>query len=291
MPDASTAAAALQTGEIDYVEQPSPDLIPTLERNRDLKLMAINPVGYDIWLRINHTQPPFNQPSARQALLYLIDQQENLQAIGARPAEQVPYCPAWFLCGTKLESEAGARGLGRIDVAKAKALLAEAGYDGRKVVFLNATDNTINNAATLTMAENFRRAGLNMDVPAMDWATVTQRRNKKEPPEQGGWNLFVTVANVLDGSSPLTNLYLASPCENGLAGWPCDQPLEDLRRAWWEESDPAKRAALLDQVSARAFEVLPYINAGQFRTLSAFRANLDGVRATTIPVFWGIEKR
>lgn len=291
MPDASTAAAALQTGEIDYVEQPSPDLIPALERNRDLKLMAVNPVGYDIWLRINHTQPPFNDPRARQALLYLIDQHENLQAIGARPAEQVPYCPAWFLCGTPLETASGARGLRAIDVAKAKALLAEAGYDGRKVVFLNATDNPINNAATLTMSENFRRAGLNMDVPAMDWATVTQRRNKKEPPEQGGWNLFVTVANALDGSSPLTNLYLASPCENGLAGWPCDQPLEDLRRAWWEESDPAGRAALLEKVSARAFDVLPYINAGQFRTLSAFRANLDGVRATTIPVFWGIEKR
>ena len=103
--------------------------------------------------------------------------------------------------------------------------------------------------------------------------------------------VFVTVANVMDGSSPLTNLYLASPCENGLAGWPCDQPLEDLRRAWWEESDPAKRAKLLDGVHARAFEVLPYINAGQFRTLSAFRANLVGIRATTIPVFWGVEKR
>lgn len=291
MPDASTAAAALQRGEIDYIEQPNPDLLPTLERNRDIKLMAINPIGYDIWLRLNHAQPPFNDPRARQALLYLIDQKENLDAIGARPSEQVPYCPAYFFCGSPLETAAGARGLQRIDVAKAKALLAEAGYDGRKVVFLDPTDNPINHASTLTMAENFRKAGLNMDVPAMDWGTVTQRRNKKEPQDQGGWNLFVTVANVMDGSSPLTNLYLASPCENGLAGWPCDPQLEELRRAWWEESDPAKRAKLLDGVHARAFDVLPYINAGQFRTLSAFRANLVGIRATTIPVFWGVEKR
>ena len=140
------------------------------------------------------------------------------------------------------------------------------------------------------MAQNFARAGLNMDVPAMDWATVTQRRNKKDPVDQGGWSLFITLANVLDGSSPLTNLYLASPCENGIAGWPCDHQLEDLRRAWWEESDPAKRKLLLEAVQARAFEVLPYINAGQFHTLSAFRSNLEGIRATTIPVFWGVEK-
>jgi peptide/nickel transport system substrate-binding protein len=291
MPDASTAASALQTGEIDYVEQPSPDLIPTLERNHDIKLMAINPVGYDIWLRLNQAQPPFSDPRARQALLYLVDQRENLDAIGIRPSEQVPYCPAYFFCGTPLESDAGARGLQRVDIPRAKALLAEAGYDGRKVVFLNATDNPINNAATLTMAQNFSHAGLNMDVLAMDWATVTQRRNRKEPQDQGGWNLFITVANVLDGSNPLTNLYLASPCENGLAGWPCDPKLEALRRSWWEEEDPAKRTEILQAVQARAFDVLPYINAGQFRTLTAFRANLSGVRPTTIPVFWGVEKR
>ena len=96
---------------------------------------------------------------------------------------------------------------------------------------------------------------------------------------------------MLDGSNPLTNLYLASPCENGLAGWPCDPKLEALRRSWWEEEDPAKRTEILQAVQARAFDVLPYINAGQFRTLTAFRANLSGVRATTIPVFWGVEKR
>ena len=291
MPDAATTAAALQTGEIDYVEQPSPDLVPTLERNRDIKLMAINPVGYDIWFRFNSTQPPFNDPRARQAMLYLIDPKENLEAIGVRPSEQVAECRAYFLCGTPLETDAGAAGLRRIDVAKARTLLAEAGYNGAKVVFLDPTDNPINHAATLTMAQNFTKAGLNMDLPAMDWATVTQRRNKKDPPDKGGWNLFITIANVLDGSNPLTNLYLAAPCENGLAGWPCDPKLEELRRAWWEESDPAKRAKLVDAVQTQAYQTLPYIMAGQFRTLTAFRSNLEGIRPTTIPVFWGVEKR
>jgi peptide/nickel transport system substrate-binding protein len=291
MPDAATAAAALQTGEVDYVEQPSPDLIPILEKDKNIKLMAINPIGYDIWLRPNSAIPPFDKPAARQALLYLVDQKENLDAIGIRASEQVPYCPAFFMCGSPLETSAGARGLQRIDVAKAKSLLAEAGYAGERVVFMDPTDQAINHAATLTMAQNFAKGGLNMDVPAMDWASVTQRRNKKDPIEAGGWSLFLTIANVLDGSSPLTNLYLAAPCTNGLAGWPCDEELEQLRRSWWEEPDPAKRHALLDKVQARAYEVLPYINAGQFRTLGAFRTNIEGVRATTIPVFWGVEKK
>ena len=291
MPDSATAAAALRTGEIDFLEIPAPDLIPTLERAPGVTVAAVNPIGSDIWLRINHTQKPFDDPRARQALLYLIDQREILEAIGIRPTEQVPYCPAWFMCGTPLESAAGARGLQRIDIPRARALLAEAGYDGGRIVFLNPTDTPANSAATLTMAENFKKAGLNVDVPAMDWATLTQRRNKKDAPDQGGWNLFITVANVLDGSSPLTNLYLASPCENGIAGWPCDAKLEELRRAWWEEPDGAKRTAILQQVHARAFDVLPYVNGGQYRTLAAHRSNVTGIRPTTIPVFWGVEKR
>ncbi len=291
LPDPATAAAALQRGEIDLIEQPSPDLIPTLERARDVRTMAINPVGFMVWLRINHTQPPFDRPEARQALLHLVNQQDVLNAIGVRASEQVPYCPAYFFCGTPLESAAGAVGLRAANLDRARALLGQAGYDGRRIVFLNATDNHINNAATLTMAEAFRGAGLNMDVPAMDWATVTQRRNRREAQDAGGWNMFVTVANVLDGQNPLTNLYLASPCEGGLTGWPCDAALEALRRSWWEENDAAKRAEILQRVQARAYAVLPYINAGQFRALAAYRTNVVGLRPTIVPVFWGVEKR
>ncbi|MCC7282256.1 MAG: ABC transporter substrate-binding protein [Acetobacteraceae bacterium] len=291
MPDAGTAVSALRTGEIDFIEQPAPDLIPMLERDRNIRTMAINPTGFMIWLRINHLNPPFNDPRARQALLFLVNQQDNLNAAGIRPSEQVPYCPSYFLCGTPLESHAGAVGLREADIPHAQTLLREAGYDGGRVVFLNAVDSPINNAATLTMAEAFRRAGLNMDVPSMDWATLTQRRNRREPIDQGGWSLFVTVANVLDAQNPLTNLYLASPCEGGLAGWPCDAELEALRRAWWEESDAARRKQILERVHARAYQVVPYINAGQFRTLAAFRANVQGIRATTVPVFWGVEKK
>lgn len=291
IPDPATAVAALQTGEIDFIEQPAPDLVPVLERNRNVRLFALNPVGFMVWLRINHLHPPFSDPRARQALLHLVNQQDVLNAIGVRPSEQVPYCPAYFFCGTPLESHAGAVGLRGVDIPRARALLAESGYDGRTVVFLNAGDAPINNAATLTLADAFRKAGLAVDVQTTDWATLTQRRNRREPPEAGGWSFFVTVANVLDGQTPLTNLYLASPCEGGLTGWPCDQELERLRRAWWEERDPERRRAVLEAVHRRAYEVVPYINAGQFRTLAAHRANVHGLRPTIIPVFWGVEKR
>lgn len=290
LPDPATAAAALDRGEIDFMEQPSPDLIAQLERNPQIKVAPINPVGYMVWLRIDHLHPPFNDARARQALLFLVNQQDVLNGIGIRPVDQVPYCPSYFLCGTPYETDAGAMGLKEEDIPRAQQLLKAAGYDGRPVVFLNATDNLINNAATLVMADAFKRAGLNMDVPSMDWGTLTQRRNRREPPAQGGWDMFVTVANVLDAETPLTNLYLASPCEGGLSGWPCDEELEALRRSWWEEPDRGKRRAILERVQERAYQVVPYINAGQFRTNAAWRTNVKGIRPTIIPVFWGVSK-
>lgn len=289
--DPATSAAALQSGEIDYIETPTPDVLPVLARNRNIRTYALNPIGSMVWLRPNHTIPPFNNPAARQALLFLVNQQENLQAIGVPPSEQVPYCPAYFLCGTLLETAAGAQGLREVDLDRARTLLREGGYNGERVVFLNAGDWSANNAVVLTMAENMRRAGINIDVVTTDWATVTQRRNRREPIDQGGWNLFVTIANVLDSQNPLVNVYLAASCNAAPAGWPCDAELERLRAAWWEESDPAKRRVILDQVQERAYQVLPYINGGQYRTLAAYRSNIEGLRPTIIPVFWGVSKR
>ena len=66
--------------------------------------------------------------------------------------------------------------------------------------------------------------------------------------------------------------------------------LERLRLAWSQEGDPEKRRALLERVHARAYEVLPYINAGQFRANAAWRTNVTGIRPTTVPVFWGVTK-
>lgn len=290
IPDPATAMGALSSGEIDFWELPPPDLVPVLETMPNVRLQSIDPIGSQVWLRMNHQQPPFNNPKARQALLHAISQKDVLDAAGVMPQDRVERCNAFFYCGTPLESRAGTEGLESPDLEAARALLKEAGYDGRRVVFLDAADLFANHAATLVMSEAFRQIGINVDVVTTDFATLTARRNKREPVEQGGWNLFVTVGNVLDGGDPLSSLYLASPCQGGLAGWPCDEKLEELRRAWYQEQDPVKRRALVDDVQRQAYQTVPYAPAGQFRTRAAFRTNLQGLRATTVPVFWGITK-
>ena len=98
------------------------------------------------------------------------------------------------------------------------------------------------------------------------------------------------MATALDASAPLTNPYLAIPCPNDVAGFPCDEELQRLRRSWWESTDEAERAKLADQIQVRAYQVVPYINGGQWKQLTAVRTNVSGLGETTVPVFWEVAK-
>lgn len=290
LPDANTALSALIAGEIDYLQQPPMETYPLIESDDNLKLTYVDPNGSMLWVRMNHLQAPFDNPKGRQALLHIVDQVANMQAIGAPAGNYLEFCGSYFMCGTPLETSAGTEGMATPDLDKARALLAEAGYDGREIVFMHSGDQSPASTASLVVADRMRQAGLNVKVEALDWGTLSQRRNSKEPPEDGGWNVFITTASTLDASTPLTNVYLASPCPNNIAGFSCDEELEKLRQAWWQSGDEQERKDLVDRIQLRAYDVVPYVNGGQWRQYAAIRSNIKGIGATIIPVFWGVEK-
>ena len=101
---------------------------------------------------------------------------------------------------------------------------------------------------------------------------------------------FKVDIQPLDASTPLTNPYLATPCPNNVAGFPCDEELQRLRRSWWESTDEAERAKLADRIQERAYQVVPYINGGQWKQFTAVRTNISGLGETTVPVFWEVSK-
>jgi peptide/nickel transport system substrate-binding protein len=137
------------------------------------------------------------------------------------------------------QTDAGAEPYRKPDLAKAKQLLAEGGYKGEKIVVLLPTDISYLNAAALVTIQTLKSIGMTVDAQSSDWATITGRRAKKEAPEAGGWNVYVTVAGEFDVNSPVTNAYLSAACGNALPGWPCDKPLDELRTAWIRETAPA----------------------------------------------------
>ena len=87
IPDTSTAASALQTGEIDWLEQPSPDLQPLLAKDKTITVAIKDPTGAIAILRMNQLVPPFDNPAIRRALLGAIDQEDYMVAVAGSDKE------------------------------------------------------------------------------------------------------------------------------------------------------------------------------------------------------------
>ncbi len=290
IPDANSSIAALKKGEVDYIDGVPPDYITPLRTDPNVKLTAAG--SWQGWMIMNQAHPPFNNPKVRQALLKAVNQERFTAAMGYPLDMRVTYCATFFLCGGPNDTAAGAEPYRTPDVAKAKQMLAESGYKGEKVVLLVPTDITYLNGEALMAAQTMKSIGMNVDMQTSDWASIGARRAKKDAPEAGGWNMYVTVAGGFDVDSPITNAYLSASCGNSLPGWPCDKPLDELRLAWLKEANPAKRKAALDAFQARAYEAVPYINAGQYSPAVATRKEIKGTDKLWggIPNLWVLDK-
>src|SRR5665213_2718252 len=140
MPDAQTAVNALQSGEIDFLEAPSFDILPVLKANPELKVETLNKLGYQTLGRMNFLYPPFDNVKVRRAAFMAMNQKDVLDALVGNP-EYYKICGALFVCGTPLATDAGSETLVKGDgMAEAKKLLAESGYDGTPIVILAPGD-------------------------------------------------------------------------------------------------------------------------------------------------------
>jgi peptide/nickel transport system substrate-binding protein len=289
LPDSNSATAALKNGEVDVIEQVPPDYINPLRADPNIKIGGGG--AWQGFIVMNQLHPPFNNEKARQAVLHAVSQEKFLAGMGFPLDMRVTYCPTWFICGSANQTEAGAEPYRKPDLAKAKQLLAEAGYKGEKVVVLVPTDVAALNAAALVTVQTLKSIGINVDAQSSDWASITARRAKKDAPEAGGWNVYVTVAGEFDANSPITNAYLGPACGNSTPGWPCDKQLDELRAAWVRETIPAKRKALLDAFQVRAFEAVPYAYFGQYTPAYAARKSVKNLdKFWNIPTLWVLDK-
>jgi peptide/nickel transport system substrate-binding protein len=291
IPDSATAAAALNAGEVDWWEQMPPDLIPVLAKNKDVKVENIDPLGSIGLLRFNFMYPPFNNQKMREALLYVIDQNDYVLGIAGDAKNGHP-CYSYFTCGTPLASEVAAAPLkGKRDFDKAKQLIKEAGYKGEKIVIIDATDQPIVHSQSLLTVETLRKLGLNAEVQAGDWGTLITRRTSKEPVDKGGWSIFHTWLVGPDVTSPAVNFAVRGSGQKAWFGWPDDAKIEELREAWFNATDPAAAKKAAEAVQTRAFEFVPYIPTAQFILPTAYRTNLAGVIIAPMTLMWNVEKR
>jgi peptide/nickel transport system substrate-binding protein len=221
----------------------------------------------------------------------MVDQADYMNAaVGDR--EYWQECHAWLMCGTPESSEAGTEDVRKPNLERARALLKEAGYDGRKIVVLDPTSiNVVPQLSQVSIAR-MRAIGLNLDVQTMEWSVMLSRRFRTEAPEQGGWSIWHTYSPGLDLANPVTSYAMTAPCaKTGWPGWACSPHLEQLRADYGREQDPAKRKGIAADIQLEAAQLVPIVPLGQFFQPSAYRTSLAGFLEVPIPVMWNVEKK
>jgi peptide/nickel transport system substrate-binding protein len=291
IPDAQTQVNALLTGEIDAIESLRHDLLPLVERDPNVRVVA-GTVSNQYAFRMNWLVPPFNDPKIRQAAFMALRQQDFLEAaVGDQRYWRL--CKALFTCNSPLATEAGMEGLVEGNAAKAAALLKAAGYDNTPVLLLQAADlGALTNLAPVAKSQ-LERAGFKVDLQAMDWQSmVTRLITKKGPPAEGGWNAFATSWVQLDILDPLMTPFLTASCAKARAGWPCDAEMEGVREAYARATDAAEKRRIATEAQVLNTRVVTHIPLGEWYSVEAVRANIALPNPVPpLTVFWGIEKK
>ena len=201
-----------------------------------------------------------------------LSQKEFLEANVGNP-DYYKECKSLFPCGSPLESTKGWEDKLSGNVAKAKELLAEAGYDGTPVV-LAAPDR--HRRATTTSppspSRSSRRAGSRSTCSRWTGRPWWRAAPRRMPPDKGGWSAFFTSWGSTDVLNPVSAAFLNASCDKATFGWPCDETLEKLRDAYASETDPAKQKAIAEQVSCACWSIRRFAPLGQFTTPTAIRS-------------------
>ncbi len=260
MPEATTRVAALRSGQVDWIEVPPPDSIPSLKQ-----------AGLQISLwPYPHTYPyalncldgsPFKDVRVRQALNYAVDREGMCKMLNgtAKPAMGL-YPPDNPMFGTPKNRYT-------YDPEKAKALLKEAGYGPDKPVKAKIMISTSGSGQMVPipmnefMQQNFKAVGMDIDFDVVEWGTMLVAiRNAPTAPQSHGDDGINISLSFTDPSSMFRYYAIDSfsPTNYNWGHWG-NQPSTDLLRKAQATFDPAEQNKLLAQAHEIVVDEAPWL--------------------------------
>jgi peptide/nickel transport system substrate-binding protein len=163
MPEASTRTAALLSGQVDWIEAPSPDAIDRLKAAGMQIVTKVYPHNWSY--QLNFVKGPFADKRVRQAANYALNRQDMKEMLNGLMLEEyatVPPSTPYY----------GHPILYKHDPEKAKALLKEAGCVPCKVTFAISTSGS-GQMQPLPMNElvksQMEEVGFQVTLNTMDW--------------------------------------------------------------------------------------------------------------------------
>jgi dipeptide transport system substrate-binding protein len=270
--DASVRYAKLLAGECHIMPYPNPADIKAMQANAGLTVQeqqGLN-VGY---LAFNTEKPPFDNKLVRQALNYAINKQAILDAVfqGAGQAAKNPIPPTIWSYNDEVQDYA-------YDPEKAKALLAEAGFDsGFETDIWAMPVQRPYNPNAQRMAEliqaDWAAVGVTAQIVSFEWGEYLDRSKKGE-------HQSVLLGWTGDNGDPDNFLHQLLGCDAAKSGgnrarW-CDKAFDDLIVQAKRTSDVAARTELYEKAQAVFKEEAPWVTIAHSVVFMPMRKEVTG---------------
>jgi peptide/nickel transport system substrate-binding protein len=163
------------------------------------------------------------------------------------------------------------------DPDKAKALMKEAGYDGKPIRFLVTTQYDYMFKIGQVAQAQLEDVGFKVDVQVMDWATLLQKRTNPDL-----WEGFIASHSLVADPTLITIMNPTYP------GWWDSTDKRAALDAFVTESDQAKRVAIWKRIQQIFYRDVPTIKLGEFFQLYGVSSKLVGYTPQAWPSFWNV---
>jgi peptide/nickel transport system substrate-binding protein len=274
------ATAQLGTGEMDLA-QISPTDLPAVRKLKDVKVVTAKSPGFNR-IAVNQTQARFKDARVRQALLQAIDRKGLVDKVlgGAGAVVDSSFY------GDLAPSGAGYA----YDQAKAKSLLAAAGWDSAKPVTLSWVPGQRDRDTAATVIQSQLKAvGVNVELKQVQAdALLSSYEDKSFDLALFGGGNYATEPSTVATIDACDQGYPAG----GNIGHFCDKELDGLLDRAGAVPGQAERRSLFQQAAKVENAKVPYLWLYNPDTIWAYRTRLSGFRPSGMPTnevgFWDI---
>ena len=264
----------LEKGDIDMARNLTPQDVEALSANKDVKINA-TPKGSSMYISMNMKNPNFAKPEVREAMKYLID----YAAIGDTLIKHIGVVNQNFLPQGLL----GASTVSpyKLDVDKAKALLAKAGLPNGFKVTIDMRTVQPQQGITEAFQQTAKRAGVEIEIiPGDGKQTLTKYRGRTHDMYIGTWGADYWDPHT-NADTFARNPDNADDAKAKPLAWRNAWAIPELTKkadAAIMERDTGKRRAMYEDMQADFRKNSPFIMVSQTIEVAAVRANVDGFK-------------
>lgn len=271
--EAATQRLLLEKGDIDMARNLSPQDLAALSSNKAVKLVSA-PKSTVYYISLNQKNPTLAKPEVREALKWLVD----YSAIGETVIKNIGVVHQNFLplglLGASKENPY------KLDVAKAKALLAKAGVpNGFKVTIDMRTIQPVQ-GITEAFQQTAKLAGIDVEIiPGDGKQVLTKYRARSHDMYIGDWGSDYWDPHS-NADTFTRNPDNADDAKAKPLAWRNAWAIPELTKksdAAVLERDAGKRKKMYEELQAEFRRTSPFIMLYQKTEVAALRSNVEGL--------------